>query len=327
MVSWDDDGGPPPPNDSPDTEPTPQSKRPDHLRSLIQRNSTARFAVSPDDDDEEAAAAAGAADDLQDVALGDDNASPAATASPSPAALEKAKSKRLADVARRQSIYQEQAPERLVEVRLRSVSYHVPIKMDAPSVKTVANQSVCYGAYEFFRRLHQYCQRSGSSSPGEGEAADATATATAGGGGGWKAQTGSDVVLPYGTKAILQDIDLVLKPGRTYLILGPPGCGKLLFSTQKYIFLDLITYSIQPLPPSTPHPAFLFNALKGKTTLLKAIAGLLPNHKHAGSDKPHMTGRIEFNGVATEVITGGRLALAFLSSLGYRPDSYVPICI
>lgn len=35
-----------------------------------------------------------------------------------------------------------------------------------------------------------------------------------------------DIFGHYEQKYILKDINLVLKPGRTYLVMGPPGCGK-----------------------------------------------------------------------------------------------------
>ena len=35
-----------------------------------------------------------------------------------------------------------------------------------------------------------------------------------------------DVLGHYEKKWILQDINLVLKPGTTYLVMGPPSCGK-----------------------------------------------------------------------------------------------------
>ncbi len=66
-----------------------------------------------------------------------------------------------------------------------------------------------------------------------------------------------DVFGHYEKKWILRDVNLVLKPGRTYLVMGPPGCGK--------------------------------------TSLLKAIAGRL------GNKSSHCEGRIEYNGVSTEV--------------------------
>ena len=58
-----------------------------------------------------------------------------------------------------EQLYLQNNQDRLVQVVLRDYSYHVPIKTDAPSIKTVLNQSVCYGTYEFFRRVHNYCQR------------------------------------------------------------------------------------------------------------------------------------------------------------------------
>jgi ABC-type multidrug transport system ATPase subunit/ABC-type multidrug transport system permease subunit len=148
---------------------------------------------------------------------------------------------------RRMTIYQDQQKtERLVEVRLRDVSYNVPVKMDAPSVKTVANQSLCYGMYEFFRRVKQYWSRPTDSLEDR-----------------WLPTTAKDVFRPYQTKPILHDINLVLKPGRAYLILGPPGCGK--------------------------------------TTFLKVIAGLVPNSGEPGhQSRPYLSGRVEFNGVAPE---------------------------
>jgi ABC-type multidrug transport system ATPase subunit/ABC-type multidrug transport system permease subunit len=151
------------------------------------------------------------------------------------------------DFTRRMTMYQDQQKtERLVEVRLHNVSYNVPVKMDAPSVKTVANQSLCYGVYEFFRRVMQYWRRPMDSLHGR-----------------WLPTTIKDIVRPYQTKPILHNISLVLKPGRAYLILGPPGCGK--------------------------------------TTFLKVIAGLVPNSGAAGhQSRPYLSGRVEFNGVAPE---------------------------
>ena len=133
--------------------------------------------------------------------------------------------------------------DRLVQVVLRDYSYHVPIRTDAPSIKTVLNQSVCYGAFEFFRRIHYYCQRQDSRA--------------------------EDIILPFTKKSILSNVTLCFDPGKTYLILAPPGGGK--------------------------------------TTILKAIAGLLPTAEDLFvegkpmKDKPHESGRIEFNGVTTRV--------------------------
>ena len=137
--------------------------------------------------------------------------------------------------------------DRYVQVNLRNFSYHVPVKMDSPSIKTVLNQSVFYVVYEFFRRVHFFCHR--NQAPG------------------WTATTTTDLFLPFDKKAILNEVTLCFEPGKTYLILAPPGGGK--------------------------------------TTLLKAIAGRLPYSTdllgHPIKNKPHIDGRIEFNGVAKEV--------------------------
>lgn len=166
---------------------------------------------------------------------------------------------------RRFSVFQDQDKSRLVEVRLQNYSYHVPIRMGAPAVKTVMNQSICYGAYEFFHRMSQYCSRRGRNN-NEGEARRSPRSSL------WLPRTASDIINPYDSKSILSDINLVLKPGTTYLVLGPPGCGK--------------------------------------TSLLKAIAGRLSNNapKRKGADSPkdkaYQTGRVEYNGVSVEVSYG-----------------------
>jgi len=151
-------------------------------------------------------------------------------------------------IQQRFSVFQEKVPERLVEVRVKDYSYHIPVKMDAPMVKTVANQSFCYAAYEFFRRIHQYRQAK----------KDGVRRASF-----WRPDSAGDVLLPFEKKPILNDINLVLKPGHCYLVLGPPASGK--------------------------------------TSLLKAIAGLLPDSRGLDGkptkDKPHQVGRIEYNGV------------------------------
>ena len=67
-----------------------------------------------------------------------------------------------------------------------------------------------------------------------------------------------DVFGHYEQKWILRDINLVLKPGKTYLVMGPPSCGK--------------------------------------TSLLKAVAGML---KPSGE-----TGRVEYNGISCKVRVG-----------------------
>ena len=269
------------PSSPPPEAPSPQSGRPDHLKSLIRRNQSTRaermaFAstvlesIGEEDidagDEEQVLPPAQASEVSGTAAAAADGTAPR----PGLTAAERRVSRRTSQYAQRQSVFQAQAPERLVEVRLRDVSCYVPVKMDAPSVKTVANQSVCYGAFEFVRRLHQFCQSRSSGNP-TGSADKETEAEEAAGQSQpqqqWEAKTSSDVVSPYGQKAILHNIDLVLKPGKVYLILGPPGCGK--------------------------------------TSLLKCIAGLLPNAAAYGAEpkkhQSYQSGRVEFNGVATEV--------------------------
>lgn len=80
-----------------------------------------------------------------------------------------------------------------------------------------------------------------------------------------------DIFGHYEEKYILKHISLVLKPGRTYLVMGPPGCGK--------------------------------------TSLLKAIAGRLKNNCSGSSTEDgtkkntasYCEGRIEYNGISLEV--------------------------
>mmetsp|Transcript_34485 Transcript_34485/g.50638 ORF Transcript_34485/g.50638 Transcript_34485/m.50638 type:complete len:1445 (-) Transcript_34485:232-4566(-) len=143
---------------------------------------------------------------------------------------------------KRLSVYSEnKAPEREVEVYLKDVSYHVPVIVRGPAIRTVFNANVCYKIYQFF---NIYCKESTS---------DATENSS------------DNDVSKYRKKRILKDINLVLKPGKSYLILGPPGCGK--------------------------------------TTLLKTIAGLSPDDNKKGKPRrsqPHLTGRVEYNGLTTK---------------------------
>jgi len=158
------------------------------------------------------------------------------------------------------SVVTQRPNERFVEVKMKDFSYFIPVKMDAPTVPTVFNQSVCYGAYEVFRRIHRYLQVRKEKAGDQGVAGARRMSF-------WRPTTAQDIVLPFAKRAILKDVNLVLKPGNAYLILGPPGCGK--------------------------------------TSLLKAISDKLPykadSADGAGPDQPHREGRIEFNGVSTQV--------------------------
>uniref|UniRef100_A0A7S4MWX6 ABC transporter domain-containing protein n=1 Tax=Odontella aurita TaxID=265563 RepID=A0A7S4MWX6_9STRA len=151
--------------------------------------------------------------------------------------------------------------KREVLVRISNYSYNVPIMVDAPQVKTVMNQSPCYAVSSFFSHLREYFS------------------------GGRKI---GDVFGHYEKKPILKDISLVLKPGTTYLVMGPPACGK--------------------------------------TSLLKAISGLLPSHVGANGEpkkrKAHSSGRIEYNGVSVE--DDPNLVLQNLVSFVCQHDNHAP---
>ena len=115
-----------------------------------------------------------------------------------------------------------------VEVRMHNYSYHVPINVEVANIKTVINQSPCYAMTTFMINV-------GELFTGKRKV--------------------KDICGHYEKKWILQDINLVLKPGKTYLVMGPPSCGK--------------------------------------TSLLKAVAGLLKKEGEGG--------KIEYNGVSKEV--------------------------
>lgn len=121
-------------------------------------------------------------------------------------------------VRRRLSVFEEQDTSRLVEVRLQNLSYHVPLRMGAPQVKTVMNQSICYGVYEFFYRMSLYCKNRKNRQESTRELGSGPRSHRA----SWLPRTASDVLNPFKSKPILNEINLVLKPGNTYLVLGPP---------------------------------------------------------------------------------------------------------
>ena len=165
---------------------------------------------------------------------------------------------------------------------MKNFSYFIPEKMDKPSVPTVFNQSLPYATFEVARRVTNYLQSksaggkkkppttttsitpNGDSDPDGGTDTNAAADPSSM---SWKATTAQDIVYPYSKRPVLKDINLVLKPGNTYLVLGPPSCGK--------------------------------------TSLLKAIADRLSYKGRTETDsvpnQPHLEGRIEYNNVACTV--------------------------
>lgn len=78
-----------------------------------------------------------------------------------------------------------------VEVRIKGLSFQAKVNPDSQKIRTVYNSSIIY-------KINRWCKRvtSGEKRP------------------------------PKATKTILEDVNLVLHPGKMYLLLGPPGCGK-----------------------------------------------------------------------------------------------------
>ena len=134
-----------------------------------------------------------------------------------------------------------------LEVRLQNVSYTVADESRAAAqdtssqqIQTVFNTSVFYSAYTWLRRLVR-CQ-----------------------------ETISNITVQVPRKSVLEDINLVIQPGKHYLLLGPPGSGK--------------------------------------STLLKTIAGLIRHDEDedagkmsSGSAHPSLQGEILYNGRSLKV--------------------------
>jgi ABC-type multidrug transport system fused ATPase/permease subunit len=80
-----------------------------------------------------------------------------------------------------------------LEVRLNNVTYTVPVDEAKKKIMTVYNASCLYPAIQAGRRL-------------------------------WNRERKANKVV--GSKNVLTNISLVLKPGRQYLVLGPPRSGK-----------------------------------------------------------------------------------------------------
>ena len=125
-----------------------QQSRPDYLTSLLSgralgRAPSLRLESSQDDNDIN--------DELQKTTSDDDRTTTTTTTPRRPSRAEL--SKRLTSM--RNSIKQLQQQNNNtplienVEVKLHNYSYHVPIRIDAPSIKTVFNQSPCYVVTNF----------------------------------------------------------------------------------------------------------------------------------------------------------------------------------
>lgn len=164
---------------------------------------------------------------------------------------------KLRRISQRVSVYHANiGKERLVEVRLLNVSYHVPVRADTPSVPTIWNATPLYKAYRFFRRIHRYRMWREAEESGQNVA--------------WVPKSTGDIFQPYRKKTILNNINLVLKPGNSYLILGPPGCGELLLSNN-YLILACVCVCFLSSPFFTNRPFFQFQVKQVSSRPLRVL--------------------------------------------------------
>jgi len=115
-----------------------------------------------------------------------------------------------------------------LEVRLKNVTYTVPIDESSNKIQTVYNSSLLYPLYKFVKRRLINCEPKPEQQ--------------------------------IGSKNVLANISLVLKPGRQYLVLGPPGSGKssllraivgLIKPTKDEVFDGAISYNGRTLDVRT----------------------------------------------------------------------------
>jgi ABC-type multidrug transport system ATPase subunit/ABC-type multidrug transport system permease subunit len=239
--------------------------RPSYMRSIIQkRHSELRFVLGEHYDEE--ALIADEAPDFEDPAepiTNDPRLEGEFDPDDSP--------RRRRQMLHRVSVQAVTDPKQLVQVKIKDLCYFVPVQTDVPTKQTVLNQSLCYFTYEFFARLRNLACRPHDEVQRK-----------------YVARQASDLFLPYTKKPILQNVNLIFQPGKTYLVLGPPQSGK--------------------------------------TTLLKAISGRLPHtvdlHGEPIKSKPHRSGRIEYNGIAIE--DDSRLVLPNVVSFVGQLDVHAP---
>lgn len=87
--------------------------------------------------------------------------------------------------------YQELAFTFPIEVRMDKLTYSAPLTLNSNKIQTVYNSSLLYKVVKYFKDIGR-----------------------------------EKVAAEKGTKTILDNISLILKPGKMYLVLGPPGSGK-----------------------------------------------------------------------------------------------------
>ena len=144
-----------------------------------------------------------------------------------------------------------------VELRLHDFSYFVPGDNSNGMIRTVYNQSCIYSLKKMYKSFRGIAV--------------------------------GEEPLPV---PILSNINLVLKPGKMYLVLGPPGCGKthcllvIIVSNVNHFYIHMSN-----LPP-------------GKTTLLRAIANLLYVNENSIES---IEGRIEYNGLIRSKVNSSLL--------------------
>lgn len=81
-----------------------------------------------------------------------------------------------------------------LEIRLKNVSFTVPVDEKNSKIQTVYNASFVYPLFKFLKQRLWLCK----SSPEK----------------------------DIRSKKVISNVNLILKPGRQYLLLGPPGAGK-----------------------------------------------------------------------------------------------------
>jgi ABC-type multidrug transport system ATPase subunit len=158
-----------------------------------------------------------------------------------------------------------------LEVKLEKVSYVVPVDLSASKIETVFNSSFLYSLVKFCKRIYNREPRP------------------------------QKIITQF---PVLKNINLVLQPGKQYLVLGAPGSGKT-------SLLKLIAGLIKPTKNETLEGNIEYNGrtLKEKEEfhIENAIAYIDQLDKHA----PRLTVEETFE-FAYQCLTGGQFVRAKL---------------